>query len=375
MGITKQYLRWTPAEKFGVIGSPCQAIQLIHQWPGMAMTDRICATAACEDIVFWDLKTCQLIERFDMNDDANSDASTKNSMISCMAFNDKSMIICSGHHDGCIRLFDCQESRKLKVVFSGHRGCVSCIAFDQPGLRIATGGKDTEIVIWDAVNQSGLFRLKGHKGPVNKVEFMRQHPWILISASNDTFIKLWDLETQHCFRTIVGHRTEVWSFVLLRDDTEIISGGSDSELKLRSNEEITVKMKKRIRKEKKRCLEENEDLNDQEVEKIEAVMISDEIERLDTVKTVGKIRSIDIRFIRSVNDEQEYRLAFLLCNNQIEFQQITIKSMKNLSKQLSIINTMGHRNDIRAISISSDSLSILTASSDSVKLWNKSSCR
>ena len=473
MGITKQYLRWTAAEKFGVIGSPCQAIQLLHQWPGMTMTDRICATAACEDIVFWDLKTCQQIERIDINDDDGSNSSsamTKNSMISCMAFNDKSMVICSGHHDGSIRLFDCQEDRKLKVIFSGHRGCVSCIALDQTGLRIVSGGKDTEIVIWDVANQSGLFRLKGHKGPVNKLEFMRQHPWILISASSDTYIKLWDLETQHCFRTIVGHHTEVWSFVLLRNDTEIISGGSDSELKvwkitfaedeqedfqrklaesrakrlkrlqllgddnhddddinnddvdnfilienfgtilrksmekltnifvdqterllvchgkdnfielfkIRSNEEISMKMKKRIRKEKKRRLNEEDLNNDNEMEKIESTIISDEIERLDSIKSVAKIRSIDVRFIRSIDGEQEYRLSILLCNNQIEFQQILIKSIKNQtieSKQLSIINTMGHRNDIRTIAISSDSLSILTASSDSIKLWNKSSCR
>lgn len=28
-------------------------------------------------------------------------------------------------------------------------------------------------------------------------------------SSKDTFVKLWDLDTQHCFHTIVGHRSEV----------------------------------------------------------------------------------------------------------------------------------------------------------------------
>lgn len=32
---------------------------------------------------------------------------------------------------------------------------------------------------------------------------------ILISSSKDTFVKFWDLETQHCFKTLVGHPTEV----------------------------------------------------------------------------------------------------------------------------------------------------------------------
>ena len=31
----------------------------------------------------------------------------------------------------------------------------------------------------------------------------------LAHSSKDTFVKLWDLDTQHCFHTIVGHRSEV----------------------------------------------------------------------------------------------------------------------------------------------------------------------
>lgn len=28
----------------------------------------------------------------------------------------------------------------------------------------------------------------------------------IISSSKDSFIKIWDLQTQHCVQTIVGHR-------------------------------------------------------------------------------------------------------------------------------------------------------------------------
>lgn len=458
MGITKQYLRWISAEKFGLIGSHCKAINLIHQWPEMLSYNRICAAAACDDIVFWDLKTCQMVDRIDTETEFNFDSS-KSSPITCLTFNPKSVIICSGHNDGSIRLFDLERERKLKVMFSGHRGFVSCLAFDESGFRIASGGKDTEIVIWDVVNQSGQFRLKGHKGPVNQVQFMKDHPWILISASSDTFIKLWDLNTQHCFKTLVGHRTEIWDFVLLKNDTQIISGGSDSELKvwkitfadenaeefqqklvelnekrlkrlemleenlesefcdetdfvlvenfgtilrkssqrlsnifvdnserllvchgkdnfvecfkLRNQEEIRMKIKKRIRKEKKRNLDENEPI---ETSNINDSTISDEIERLDIINATFKIRCLDLRMSK-FDEFQEFKLAILLSNNSIEYHQAILKPNSFETKQLSIINEFGHRNDVRTISISSDSLSILTASSDSVKLWNKSSCR
>ena len=33
--------------------------------------------------------------------------------------------------------------------------------------------------------------------------------FVSIFSSKDTLIKLWDLDTQHCFLTLVGHRSEV----------------------------------------------------------------------------------------------------------------------------------------------------------------------
>lgn len=37
------------------------------------------------------------------------------------------------------------------------------------------------------------------------------HVWVflLCSSSKDTLVKWWDLDTQHCFKTLVGHRAEV----------------------------------------------------------------------------------------------------------------------------------------------------------------------
>lgn len=37
---------------------------------------------------------------------------------------------------------------------------------------------------------------------------MKDHN-IIISCSKDTFVKFWDLDTEHNFRTLVGHKTEV----------------------------------------------------------------------------------------------------------------------------------------------------------------------
>lgn len=62
--------------------------------------------------------------------------------------------------------------------------------------------------MWDIVAECGLTRLSGHKGVVTALLFLKQNN-ILISSSKDTFIKFWDLDTNHCFHTIAAHVTEV----------------------------------------------------------------------------------------------------------------------------------------------------------------------
>lgn len=115
--------------------------------------------------------------------------------------------------------------------FKGHKSAVTTLAFDGSGDRLASGAKDTHVIVWDVVNECGMFRLKGHKGPVTRLRFMEDRN-ILVSSSKDTFIKFWDLDIQHCFSTLTGHLTEVWDFALVKEDRYVITGSSDSELRV-----------------------------------------------------------------------------------------------------------------------------------------------
>lgn len=54
----------------------------------------------------------------------------------------------------------------------------------------------------------------------------------LITSSKDSLVKLWDLQTQHCVETLVGHRSEVWSLDVSPDETLLVTGSADRELRL-----------------------------------------------------------------------------------------------------------------------------------------------
>jgi U3 small nucleolar RNA-associated protein 12 len=153
------------------------------------------------------------------------------SQVTALAVEPVQGLIACGHSDGQIRVFD-YETETCRITFSGHKLGVSCLSFDDQGMRLVSGACDTEIVVWDVVSESGLFRLKGHKNLITKCSFIRSHPNILVSSSKDTLVKFWDLETQHCFKTITGHRSEVWDFILLNDSNRLITGAGDSELRV-----------------------------------------------------------------------------------------------------------------------------------------------
>uniref|UniRef100_A0A5F8H4M2 WD repeat domain 3 n=1 Tax=Monodelphis domestica TaxID=13616 RepID=A0A5F8H4M2_MONDO len=95
---------------------------------------------------------------------------------------------------------------------------------------IRKGEKDTDVIVWDVINESGLYRLKGHKDAITQVLFLREKN-LLITSGKDTVVKWWDLDTQHCFKTMVGHRTEVWGMVLVSEEKRLITGSADSELR------------------------------------------------------------------------------------------------------------------------------------------------
>ena len=436
MGITKQYLRWIPSSMFGVIGSPIGNVIFINQ--NENINRQLVAVAACEKVFIWNVKTGELVQIL----------SDGNSQITSLCAHNDNQIIVSGHQDGTIRIFD-YKSGSLKVTFSGHKSAVNCVALSSDGMRLASGGKDTEIVIWDIVNESGLFRLKGHKNGITKLQFMSSHDNIVISSSRDTFIKFWDLNTQHCFKTVTGHRSEVWSFSIFNDDNRLISGAGDSELKvwditfkdddpdkfnekiiqlknskkdyddddddddetaddendilvvthagtimrkstvklanifidpqqrmlvchgvenfvecfrIKTEDEVKASLVKRAKKEKKKRKRENPE---DDVEIHITKTLSDEIERLEPFKTSSKVKSCDLKFFHN-----ECRVVTLLANNSFEIYSIKPNS------EIQTVNSIrinGHRSDVRTVAFSSDNFLALSASAESVKIWNTNS--
>ena len=73
--------------------------------------------------------------------------------------------------------FEDDEEEELEhctssVLFRGHKSAVSALAFTEDGTVLVSGGRDTDVVVWDALEEKGLFRLKGHRGQVTSAVFV-----------------------------------------------------------------------------------------------------------------------------------------------------------------------------------------------------------
>ncbi len=139
------------------------------------------------------------------------------------------------------------------ISFNGHRSAITTLAFDKEGVRLASGAKDTDIVMWDLVAEVGLFKMRGHNDQITALSFLGKSgstengedlgtngavdtngsESYLLTTSKDALIKIWDITSQHCIETHVAQTNgECWAMGVAPDGSGCITAGNDGELKV-----------------------------------------------------------------------------------------------------------------------------------------------
>lgn len=62
----------------------------------------------------------------------------------------------------------------------------------------------------------------------------------LVSSSKDKFLRVWNLETQHCMQIVGGHHSEIWSMDIDPDERFLVTGSADQELRFFTTEHDLV---------------------------------------------------------------------------------------------------------------------------------------
>ena len=91
-----------------------------------------------------------------------------------------------------------------KHTLSGHRLPVTKVLFHPVYSVVVSASEDTSIKVWDFESGSFERTLKGHTDAVQDVCFNVDGSQ-LASCSADLSIKIWDFETGNCTKTLNGH--------------------------------------------------------------------------------------------------------------------------------------------------------------------------
>jgi len=254
-----------------------------------------------------------------------------------------------------------------------------------------------------------------------------------VSCSKDKFVRVWDLEMQHCMQIVSGHQSEIWSLDIDHEERFLVTGSADRELRFyeikHSLEETDSSSKWEVLKQFGEISRQSEDrvetvrfnksgsllacqvagktveiyrvLNDAEAKRKAKRRVHRKKEKISAkIAAEGKENGTVVDNIDSQNPTitvsdvfkilQVLRMSKKICS--ISFSPIVAAKGTLATLSLSLNNNMletysvedskvtkthsielqGHRSDVRSVTLSSDNTLLLSSSHNAVKIWNPS---
>ncbi len=219
--------------------------------------NRLLASSANGTIHLWDVQTGDCVRTL----------KGYTSRVFSLAFDPTGTYLASGNEDPHVRIWHVATGA-LTAVLADHTDEVHAVAFSPDGRLLASGSYDRTIKLWDVAGlksqnsklktpfglSSGrkqnsklhpslltphpsLLTLTGHSDWVWSVSFSPDGT-TLASSSSDRTIRLWDVQTQQCVKTLVGHADAVRSLAFAASKGDglngacLVSGSDDRTVRL-----------------------------------------------------------------------------------------------------------------------------------------------
>ncbi|EPS38319.1 hypothetical protein H072_7926 [Dactylellina haptotyla CBS 200.50] len=169
-------------------------------------------------------------------------------------------LLASGSVDTTVRLWN--FNTKKTTIFRGHTDWVNAVKIHTASNTLFSASDDTTVKLWDLGTRTCIRTFTGHVGhiqqclPLNleslddddsmddasvsstpdmsddflEAPVSKAVPKHLLTAALDTTVKLWDVATGRCIKTLFGHTQGIWS--LGADSLRAITGAEDGMLKI-----------------------------------------------------------------------------------------------------------------------------------------------
>ena len=198
---------------------------------------RFFASAGGKKVFLWDTETQTLKHTIEADSASH------------LAFSPDSKTLVSGRMT--IQLWDVETGNQMSRL-DGHADKVDALTFSPDGKTLAIGDSSREIWLWNipTINnqltqrQLGSITSKLATDTPNLTEHIRAIETLaftadgrtLVSASRDTTIRLWDVDTGNSRLMTDGHTEAIYGLSFLKDGKTLVNGSSDCTLRLWNTE-------------------------------------------------------------------------------------------------------------------------------------------
>ncbi|MEW6026458.1 MAG: WD40 repeat domain-containing protein [Planctomycetota bacterium] len=156
-----------------------------------------------------------------------------------IAFSPNVLMLAAGDTACTITLFDVPTSTakdgRLDVrenkILQGHSADIFGMSFSPDNKLLASGSHDNTVKIWDVKSGECLKTLAGHRHLTYSVAFSPDGKMVA-SGSFDKTVKLWDVESGEEIRTLEGHEDQIRVVAFSPDGTVLASGAQDGTVKI-----------------------------------------------------------------------------------------------------------------------------------------------
>jgi WD40 repeat protein len=164
--------------------------------------------------------------------------------VTSVSFSPDGQWIASGSGDSTVKVWSL-ESGECVTTLRDHSLGVTSVSFSPDGKFIASGSEDRTVKVWSVESGECVKTLKGHRQKVQSVSFSRDGKYIasgtgtivvLDNDYEDNTVRVWNVESGECVKTLEGHSDRVNSVSFSPDGQWIASGSKDKTVRVWSVE-------------------------------------------------------------------------------------------------------------------------------------------
>lgn len=129
---------------------------------------------------------------------------------------------------GLFKEWEWETATVTRTWKSTHKGPINCMAFDDTGFLLATGGTDSRVVVWDIQRRYCTHNLRGGLGVFNTLKYHEFNDELLVFGTCDDYqIHIWNLNLSNHVGALKGHFSSVTSIVFTEDKAKMLSASRD----------------------------------------------------------------------------------------------------------------------------------------------------